>query len=119
VSAISAAGHVTTVRFASCAIAFREADDVLGLVGGRGQLVAVDPAEVEHGFHALRQVEDALAPEVFVPAEGSSPEQDAAARAHRRENPDDPAVLEPERRAPSASSTSQPVRITWSQKPGA
>lgn len=147
-SAIAPTGHVTTVEFDACVAAIREPGDALALVGETGAVIVVDPADVENGLDALVRIEATLRPELIVPAEGSSSEQDAAARAHRqdlqrlrervqglkddgseeeanalvadaiRKHPDDDVIRQLERQTLGTPSTSTPARVVWNRNAG-
>ncbi len=145
VSSISPPGHVSTVRFDACVAAIREPGDALALFGETGEVVVVDPADLENGIEALAVVEASISPDLIVAAEQDTPQEDAAARAHRHEmhrlaehvrelhtagnedeakalvadalrrHPGDEALRQLERQIFPSDSTSKPARVVWNR----
>lgn len=97
-----------TVLFGTCVAAIRERPGGgLVLVGEDGLQVRVEPEDVEDGVRALAEVEAAIDPSLFVPAEGATPEEDAAERARRRGSWG----------SPRDASASTQVPVSWTRDP--
>lgn len=111
-----------TVLFFAVEAAVREPGGSLVVIGHDGLIVRVDEHAFTNGRSALVAVESALRPNVFVPAPGSTREEDAAERRRRREEaeaqpaPDSPAY--PGRvpaLAPRDASSSTPTPVVWTR----